>query len=110
MADTGIGIAPEYQGRIFAPFMQADFLDHPRVWRIGPGIDHHSPTVALMGGRIWVESEPGQGQHFSFYGPLLCQEEAVDETPGLPAAGREALCDKPVLIVADDANQRPNPG
>ena len=66
VADTGIGIAPEYQGRIFAPFMQADSSTTREFGGSGLGLTITRQLVALMGGRIWVESEPGKGSTFRF--------------------------------------------
>jgi PAS domain S-box-containing protein len=64
--DTGIGIAPERQARIFEPFVQAD----PSMARIyggtGLGLSIASRLVEMMGGWLSVASEPGTGSTFSF--------------------------------------------
>lgn len=71
--DTGIGIPPEHQAKIFEPFTQLD-SSNTRVWSgIGLGLSIVKKYVEMHGGRIWVESEPGRGSTFSFTlprGPL----------------------------------------
>lgn len=70
VSDTGIGIAQEDQTRIFERFFRAE---HPLV-RQHPGrglsLSITKSLVELHGGRIWFESEPGQGSTFSFTLPL----------------------------------------
>ena len=81
MADTGIGIAPEDQERIFAPFTQADASTTRQYGGTGLGLTITRRLVDLMGGRIWVESEPGKGQHLPLHGALGLQKD-WEEEPG----------------------------
>jgi len=66
VADNGIGISEEQQRRIFNSFEQADGGIARKYGGTGLGLVISKRIVELMGGRIWVESEPGQGSKFKF--------------------------------------------
>ena len=68
--DTGIGIAPEEQDRIFLEFEQADGASTREFGGTGLGLAISKRIVERMGGRIAVESEPGAGATFEFIVPL----------------------------------------
>ncbi|MBF0584262.1 MAG: PAS domain S-box protein [Magnetococcales bacterium] len=70
VADTGIGIAPEHIHRIFEHFIQVDPGAARRYGGTGLGLAISRKLVELMGGRIWVESQFGQGSRFFFTLPV----------------------------------------
>lgn len=100
VADTGIGMAPEMQQRIFESFVQADESIARRFGGTGLGLPICRQLLTLMGGRISVESSPGRGSLFTVDLPCQPVVETVPAAAG-PVADRppEALH----ILVADDA-------
>ncbi len=91
--DTGIGLTPEQQSRLFQSFSQADTSTTRKYGGTGLGLAISKQLVTLMGGRIWVESEANKGSSFIFELPL-------EEKQG--ARGHEKIFnDKRVLVVDD---------
>ncbi len=71
VADTGIGISPEHHGAIFDEFRQIDNPLQGKARGSGLGLPLCRRLAALLDGRVWVESEPGQGSTFYLLIPLV---------------------------------------
>jgi signal transduction histidine kinase len=70
VVDTGVGIAPEHQAIIFEEFRQVDGSLSRKAGGTGLGLPISRHLVEEHGGRIWVESAPGEGSTFSFTIPI----------------------------------------
>ena len=90
VTDTGPGIAPELQDRIFDSFTQGDATSTRRHPGSGLGLAISRQLVALMHGRIGVQSEPGRGSVFTAEIPLS-PSPATGDSPAPVAPGRQVL-------------------
>ena len=66
VSDTGIGISAQHRETIFSPFTQADSSTTRKYGGTGLGLTISARLASMMGGKIWLESEIGQGSHFYF--------------------------------------------
>lgn len=98
VTDTGIGIPPEVQSRLFRPFTQADVSTTRKFGGTGLGLAICKQLVNLMGGEIGLESTPGQGSRFFFWLPLPPVAPPANAAPSLPA---QPLQGKALLVVDD---------
>ncbi len=80
VTDTGIGIPADRHEVIFEPFQQADISATRRYGGLGMGLAVAKQLVKLMGGRLWVESNPGQGSTFHFTVKLLAVVQVAAPT------------------------------
>jgi signal transduction histidine kinase len=100
VSDTGIGIAPENVGLIFQEFGQVDSVMQRKFRGSGLGLPLSKGLAELLGGRVWLESEPGKGSTFYAEIPLVYRgEDAPAELRGVPAPKRASTCD---VVVIDD--------
>ncbi|HEY0702749.1 MAG TPA: response regulator [Candidatus Acidoferrales bacterium] len=100
--DTGIGIAPEKQAKIFEAFSQADGSMARKYGGTGLGLAICTKLAEMMGGKIWVESQPGLGSTFHFTVQLGLQEHSTAPARREP----EQLRGLHVLVVDDNFTNR----
>ncbi|MCL5126462.1 MAG: response regulator, partial [Deltaproteobacteria bacterium] len=103
VSDTGIGISKDKIDKIFQPFDQADTSTTRRYGGTGLGLSISTRLVELMGGKIWVDSQLGQGSKFHF---TLQLGVSQSETPSREIAPVEALQGIKVLVVDDNLTNR----
>ncbi|MFA7240210.1 MAG: response regulator [Sulfuricellaceae bacterium] len=106
MHDTGIGMTPEQLGNLFQEFTQADGSTTRKYGGTGLGLSISKKLVELMGGRIWVESTPGEGSSFIFTARFPVAQPtapAVAVLPGVDVLRVLAVDDQPEarLVLAD---------
>ena len=100
--DTGIGIKPEDQARIFEEFQQVETTAARRYEGTGLGLALAKKFVELHGGRIWVDSTPGEGSTFIFTLPAIEPSATPIKERGEPDETERPL----VLVVEDDPKTR----
>jgi signal transduction histidine kinase/HPt (histidine-containing phosphotransfer) domain-containing protein/ActR/RegA family two-component response regulator len=108
VSDTGIGIAAADQAAIFEAFNQADGSTTRRFGGTGLGLAISSTLVQMMGGRLWVDSTPGQGSTFHFTARFAATSKAPALRPRLVVATpSQRVPPRSVLLVEDNVvNQR----
>lgn len=100
--DTGIGIPPDKLQRLFQAFSQADASTSRRYGGTGLGLAISQRLVQMMQGRIWVDSQAGQGSTFSFIAEFGVAANQAKPQPALLHHVRNL----PVLVVDDNSTNR----
>jgi len=95
--DTGIGIDKEHQEKIFERFRQADLSINRNYGGTGLGLSISKGFVELLGGKIWVDSEPQQGSTFYFTIPY----KPVNELESMVSISKQNR-NKLTILVAED--------
>ncbi|MDR1178394.1 MAG: PTS transporter subunit EIIC [Spirochaetaceae bacterium] len=108
VSDTGIGISGEEEKRLFNSFEQADSGSSRKFGGTGLGLAISKRIVELMGGSIWVESEPGKGSSF-FFTIKMSRADAPDAEPADAYTEKDAPA-APEAPVLDDDNGGANSG
>jgi CheY-like chemotaxis protein/two-component sensor histidine kinase len=103
VSDTGIGIRSEDRERIFEEFVQAPNRLQARVKGTGLGLPLCRRLSQLLGGRIWVQSEPGVGSSFHVRLPRRYRELPAEAPAPVPSPQPGLI---PVLVVEDAAAER----
>jgi signal transduction histidine kinase/DNA-binding response OmpR family regulator/HPt (histidine-containing phosphotransfer) domain-containing protein len=102
VCDSGIGMTPEQQGKLFKSFSQADTSTSRKYGGTGLGLAISKNLSGLMGGDIWVESEYGKGSSFYFTARFKVDQNTLSNDK--PAA--KTLDVLRVLVVDDNASAR----
>jgi len=101
--DTGIGIPKDKQNRLFKSFSQADTSTTRRFGGTGLGLAISKRLTEFMGGRMWVESEAGQGSTFHF---TILMKPFAGASPARWEGLHPSLAGRRVLVLEDNATSR----
>jgi PAS domain S-box-containing protein len=101
--DTGVGIPPDRIDRLFKPFSQVDASTTRQYGGTGLGLAISRRLVELMGGTMWVESEPGVGSTFHF---TVVVEHGPAQAQNLAGEVRRELEGRRLLVVDDNETNR----
>ncbi|VAW18094.1 hypothetical protein MNBD_BACTEROID01-1375 [hydrothermal vent metagenome] len=101
--DTGIGVMPEFQDRIFDRFSQEDSGKSKDLGGTGLGLSISKAYVELLGGEMWLKSKPGLGTTFYFTIPYKPANDKVQEhSPQTEGDPQVDLLENTILIAEDN--------
>ncbi|MCG8416451.1 MAG: response regulator [Proteobacteria bacterium] len=101
--DTGIGISPEHREQLFRSFGQVDTSPTRKYGGTGLGLAICRGLAELMGGRVWLDSEEGEGTTFYL---SLTASSASSDLPVYLSGEQPQLAGKSVLVIEDNATLR----
>jgi PAS domain S-box-containing protein len=108
--DTGIGIPKNKQEMIFERFAQVDIFDTKALQGAGLGLSISKAYVEMLGGKIWVESEDGQGSQFNFTIPCKSEPKekagTIKRTVDAPSEILDQIKKLKILIAEDDETSK----
>ena len=106
VSDTGIGMTPEQQDRVFEAFSQADASTARDFGGTGLGLTITKTFCRMMGGDVTLTSEPGKGTTFIIRLPTEVREPKAESAAASESIASLKMEGRPVLVVDDDADTR----
>ena len=106
VSDTGIGMTPEQQDRVFEAFSQADSATARDFGGTGLGLTITKTFCRMMGGDVALTSEPGKGTTFTIRLPTEVREPKAESATASESSAAPNMEGTPVLVVDDDADTR----
>lgn len=106
VSDTGIGMTPEQQDRVFEAFSQADSATARDFGGTGLGLTITKTFCRMMGGDVALTSEPGKGTTFTIRLPTEVREPKAESAAASKSSAAPSMEGTPVLVVDDDADTR----
>ena len=106
VSDTGIGMTPEQQDRVFEAFSQADAATARDFGGTGLGLTITKTFCRMMGGDVALTSEPGKGTTFTIRLPTEVREPKAESAAASESSAAPNMEGTPVLVVDDDADTR----
>ncbi len=103
VSDSGVGLTPEQQTRLFLPFSQADSSTTRQFGGTGLGLSIVLRLAQLMGGEVGIDSQPGQGARFWFRVRVELQTEAIESPQAAMASVAMPVKDVTgTVLIAED--------
>src|SRR5438067_323270 len=106
VSDTGVGMTPEQQDRVFEAFSQADASTARDFGGTGLGLTITKTFCRMMGGDVTLTSEPGKGTTFTIRLPTEVREPKAESAAASESIASLKMEGRPVLVVDDDADTR----
>jgi PAS domain S-box-containing protein len=100
--DTGIGIDKKHHDVIFNTFRQIDYTHTREYGGIGIGLSIAKRIVEILGGEIWVESEPGKGSLFSFTVPSFVEKTQSEKKESYSFNDTDNTINGKTILIAED--------